>query len=100
MSTVSDRGTIGVVQKLVGKWIPSVPAVDNQCARTRAEIRNVLMQQIKLVHQALPCELQHPATEPVSRTAQPAGFTRLVVDGAVRQFIQIPRCRDGWISLE
>jgi hypothetical protein len=54
MSTVSDRGTIGVVQKLIGKWIASMPAVDNQRARSRAEIRNVLMQRIELIRDFLP----------------------------------------------
>jgi hypothetical protein len=45
-------------------------------------------------------ELEQPAAEPICCAAQAASFTRSGVDSAVRQSVQMPRCRDSWISPE
>jgi hypothetical protein len=92
MSAVGHRGTIGMVQKLTGMRVASMPAVDDQRGRPRAEIVNILVKRIKLIRDRLPRELQHLAAEPVSCAAQPAVFTRSVVDRAVRQSIHMSRC--------
>ena len=65
MGAIGDRGAIGVVEVIAGVEIARMPTVDHQRRGSGAEVVDVLMQQIELMRDAMPWELEQPATEPV-----------------------------------
>lgn len=58
VGSVRNRLAMGIEQELTGQQIPSMPTVDNQGGRSWAEVVDVPVQQIELVDEFVPGNLQ------------------------------------------